>query len=221
MAAAQPNTVVVGVAPGPVLMPWAHSAAAVALAFMPGLEYGHAIADVLYGDVNPSGRLSLTMPNKWNEIGFTPANWPGVNGAANYSERLEVGYRWYDSHKVEPAFPFGHGLSFTTFEYSELKVAGRDVSLTVANTGKVVGAEVVQLYVQFPAAAGEPPQQLRAFDKVTIRAGESAPVSFTLTDADLSIWDVDAKAWSLVKGVFGVAVGASSRDLRVKGSLTV
>jgi beta-glucosidase len=183
------------------------------------------IADLLWGDVNPSGKLPLTFPNKENEVGFTQSQYPGLPASdpldANYTEKLEVGYRWYDAHGVTPAFPFGHGISYAVFQYAGLVVTGRTVSFTVANVGFYDGAEVVQLYIAFPAASGEPPQALKGFKKVMLTAGgAAAPVSFTLSDQDLSIWDVTAHAWAQQHGTFGVYVGSSSRDVRLKGTLT-
>jgi len=127
VANAQVNTVVVVVAPGAVLMPWAQSVkGAIVLTFFPGQEFGNALADVLWGDVNPSGRLPLSMPNKDNEVQFTQAQYPGLPAdnptVAEYSERLLVGYRWYDAHGVVPAFAFGHGLSYTTFQFANLSL---------------------------------------------------------------------------------------------------
>lgn len=219
---AQPNTVVVGVTPGAVLLPWSLSIKSLLLVGMPGLEYGHSITDILYGDTNPSGRLSLTMPNKENEVGFTPANWPGVDGKSNYTEKLEVGYRYYDAHDIKftTGFPFGHGLSYTTFEYSKLSVSDQHVSAVITNTGDKSGAEVVQLYLAFPTSAGEPPQQLKGFTKVVIEPGESKDVEFDLTDRDLSTYDVTTHAWQKVTGQFQVMMGASSRDIRLRATTT-
>jgi len=220
--AAQPNTIVVCFHPGAVLMPWASKAAAVINMFMPGLEVGHALADILWGDVNPSGRSPLTMPNKNNEIGFTQDQYPGVNGAAHYTEKLEVGYRWYDSHKVTPNFPFGHGLSYTSFTYSNLRIDGMTVKCDIANTGKRKGAEVAQLYIGFPSSAGEPPMQLKGFSKThALLPGSHVTVTFQLTDRDLSIWDVSSHGWKKLSGDYIINVGASSRDFRLTGKITV
>jgi beta-glucosidase len=184
VAKAQKNTVVVMVNPGAVLTPWADDVAAALTMFMPGLEMGNAISDVLYGDINPSGRLALTFPNKENEVGFTKEQWPGVPVStgleSTYTEKLEVGYRWYDSHKVEPKYAFGHGLSYTNFSYSGLKVSGTDVSVTVKNVGATHGAEVAQLYLGFPPSAGEPPQVLRGFQKLHLAPGSEATATFEL-----------------------------------------
>jgi len=220
--AAQPNTIVICFHPGAVILDFANDAAALITMFMPGLEVGHAIADVVFGDVNPSGRLPLTMPNKNNEVGFTPAEYPGVNGAANYTETLFVGYRWYDHHAVTPLYPFGHGLSYTQFTYSNLKCSKTQVSFDVTNSGQSSGAEVPQLYLGFPKSAGEPPVQLKGFTKTKIlNAGEKVSITFPLTDRDFSIWDVKIHNWSVVSGSFAVNVGASSRDFRIKGTIDV
>jgi len=220
--AAQPNTIVICFHPGAVLMPWAKDAAAVINMFMPGLEVGHSVADILWGDVNPSGRLPLTMPNKENEIGFTTSQYPGVNGVATYTEKLEVGYRWYDSHKVTPNFPFGHGLSYTNFTYSKLTAQSKSVSFSVKNSGNWHGAEVAQLYLGFPSSAGEPPFQLKGFKKTKVLSpGETVAITLPLSDRDLSIWDVGSHGWKKVSGKFTVHVGASSRDVRLVGDFTV
>ena len=225
VADAQKKTVVVMVNPGPVLTPWADKVSALLTMFMPGLEMGNALSDVLFGDVNPSGRLSLTFPNKDNEMNFSQAQWPGVPVStgleSNYTERLEVGYRWYDAHKVRPKYAFGHGLSYTTFQYSNLKIDGsKSVEVTVANTGKLDGAEIVQLYLGFPETAGEPPQVLRGFTKLHLQAGISSTVAFQLGPGDFSTWDARQHQWSEVGGEFFVSVGASSRDIRLTGTLT-
>jgi len=224
---AQPRTVVVVVTPGAVLLPWAKAAGAIVAMFMPGQEVGNALADIIFGDVNPSGRLPLTLPNKENET-LTPAQWPGVaidkqgkDLQANYSEKLEVGYRWYNAHSVVPAFPFGHGLSYTDFSYSGLTVDNRTVSFQVTNIGDLAGAEVAQLYLDFPAAAGEPPRQLKGFRKLRLKAGKARDVAFKLTDRDLSIWDTELHHWSLVHGDFALYVGASSADIRLTAKVTV
>ena len=164
--------------------------------------------------------------------GFNPT---GGTGAADceptkayYDEKLLVGYRWYAAHpEVEPAFAFGHGLSYTSFNYSNLAIYhGRanpnpTVAFDVTNNGSVAGAEVAQLYLEFPASAGEPPIQLKGFEKVTLAAGATATVTFALEDRAFSIWDVELHAWHKVLGSFGVSVGASSRDVRLTGSTTL
>jgi beta-glucosidase len=168
--AANPNTIVVLNTGGPVLMPWVHKVKGILEAWYPGQEDGNSIAAVLFGDVSPSGKLPETFPKAQGNLPTrTAQQYPGVNGHAVYSEGLEVGYRWYDAKNIAPLFPFGYGLSYTTFGYSGLSVkanGGADtatVSFTLENTGNRPGAEVAQLYVGDPSSAGEPPQQLKAF----------------------------------------------------------
>eukprot|EP00937_MAST-01D_sp_MAST-1D-sp2_P004548 g4548.t1 len=229
VAAAQPGgTIVVATAPGAVLMPWKDQASAVLLAFYPGQEFGPALANLLLGAVSPSGRLPLTIPNKENEMGWSDDMWPGKDGKVAYSEKLEVGYRWYDAHGVAPAYAFGHGLTYSSFEYGALQLssgssspggAAHTVAFTLTNTGTAAAAEVAQLYIGFPGSAGEPPRVLRGFRKVALAAGASVTVSFPLGARELSVWDADAHAWSEVAGTFTVSVGASSRDLRQNATL--
>jgi beta-glucosidase len=158
VAAANPKTIVVLKSGSAMLMPWLNSVAAVLEAWYPGEEDGNAVAEILFGDVNPSGKLPLTFPKSVQDtVGRDPAEYPGDGHTVQYSEGLEVGYRWYQLHKAEPLFPFGFGLSYTTFSYSSLTVvAGRagmhtaTVRFRVTNTGKRQGAEVAQVYVGFP-----------------------------------------------------------------------
>jgi len=227
--AAGSKLAVIASVPGAVLMPWSRDVAAVLTNFMPGQQAGNAIADVLFGRVNPSGKLPLTFPNKENEVGFTEAQWPGLPADdpayAYYSEKLLVGYRHYDAHNLTftTGFPFGHGLSYTAFSYSGLAIegsgtegAGPTVSFDVNNTGQSAGAEVAQLYLAFPPSAGEPPLQLKGFRKTRVLSpGESQRIALTLRARDLSIWDNGTHGWAKVEGLFGVHVGSSSRDLRL------
>jgi len=226
VAAAQRRTIVVLHGPGPVLMPWADSVAAIVFAWFPGQESGNALASVLFGDVNPSARLPVTFPVNENDwFSGQASQYPGVNLNINYSEKLLVGYRWYDARKIKPLFPFGHGLSYTTFSYTDLKISatGADVmvSLSLANTGKLDGDEIVQLYLGFPASAQEPPQVLRGFQKVHVPAGTQQQVVLGLTADDLSIWDTTRRGFVVPSGTFTVYVGASSRDIQLTGTFTI
>lgn len=215
----QKNTVVVMVSPGAVLTDWAKSVAAVLVPLMPGQEYGNAIAELLFGDSNPSGRLPITFPNVDNEVGFTQSQYPGVSLSSTYSEQLEVGYRWYAVHQVTPAFAFGHGLSYTHFKYSDLIVnTDRTMTFDLQNDGGADGAEVPQLYLKFPDNVKEPPKQLKEFTKVFLQVGAQVTVTFKLTSRDLSIWDTDTHAWKEVSGSFGIMIGASSEDIRLTGA---
>jgi len=210
--------------------PWRHHAGAVLEGWLGGQAGGSAIADVLVGRVNPSGRLAETVPLRLED---TPAftNFPGEDGEVLYGERIFVGYRHYDLVDREVAFPFGHGLSYTTFEYSDLDVAVVDpvvptsdwrgpvrlrATVDVTNTGDREGKEVVQCYVsELDASPPRPVRELRAFHKVRLAPGESAVVRFELTERDLSRWSVRNDGWALHPGRFEVAIGASSRDIRV------
>jgi len=215
------KTVVVMITPGAALVPFANVADALLVMFMPGQEEGNALADVLFGAMGPSGKLPVTFPNVDNEVGFKPDEYPGVNLVETYREQLNVGYRWYATHMVKPHFPFGFGLTYTNFSLSGLMVTGRQVSVDLKNTGSMSGSEVVQVYMGFPASAGEPPIQLKGFQKVMLAAGATQKVTFTLMDRDLSIWDVATHSWKIPSGTFTVNVGTSSQDLPLKMDLTV
>jgi beta-glucosidase len=228
VAAANPRTIVVLYASGATLMPWASQVAGIVVAWFPGQENGSALASVLFGDVNPSGKLPVTFPVLASQVpAGTPSRFPGVSGHVEYSEGLQIGYRWYDANNVAPLFCFGHGLSYTTFGYSNLTVsavnaAGQvQIGFDLTNTGSRAGAEVAQLYLGYPAAANEPPKLLKRFQKVTLSPGETRHVVFHLNWEDMAIWDCNARGWMVTPGLFQVLVGASSRDLRLAGAFTM
>jgi beta-glucosidase len=233
VAAVNPHTVVVIDAGAPVTMPWLGQVAAVVDAWYPGESNGAALASVLYGATDPSGHLPVTFPRSLSQVpASTPAQFPGVGGQVQYSEGIDAGYRWYDGRNLTPLFPFGYGLSYTSFAFSDLRVtpsqlSGRGAPVTVTtrvtNTGPVTGSEVAQLYLGDPAAAGEPPRQLKGFQKVTLRPGQSAEVSFTLDRHDLSYWNDSANGWVVPDGGFRVYVGDSSAlsGLPLRGGFTV
>jgi len=228
VAAANPNTVVVLHAVGAILMPWVDQAKAIVHAFVPGQEMGNAIADILFGDFNPAGKLPITLPKTPAEVPTnTQRQYPGVNGQMYYDERLEVGHRWYDAHNIEPLFPFGHGLSYTDFSYGQITISGSipasggiKVTVPITNTGKLAGAEVAQLYLAFPASAGEPPQVLAGISKVTLNAGQAGTATFALTARQVSTWSIESSSFVQTHGTFGVLVGSSSRDIRAKATFT-
>jgi beta-glucosidase len=239
VVAANKNTVVVARCPGACTMPWRDEALAILFQLLPGQEAGNALANALFGDVNPSGKLPVSFPASMNDTWLgnpvNPAQYPGVplNGesfpTATFSEGVFFGYRWYDQQGTDPLWPFGHGLSYTSFGYSRLRVAGvasstsnASVSITLTNTGGMAGSEVVQLYLGFPASTGEPPKVLRGFEKVKgMTAGAAATVTFTVTAEEVQVWDTDAQTWAITPGTYSVYVGSSSRDIRLTGSLTV
>ena len=244
VAAANPNTIVVLNTGGPVLMPWLSSVKAVLEAWYPGQDDGAAIASVLFGDIDPSGHLPQTFPTSLSEIPTaSPTQFPGVDGRVAYSEGLNVGYRWYDARHVAPLFPFGYGLSYTSFRFSHLTVtpgsvvnstSGPDapvgqgarlarVTARVTNTGQVRGSDVAQLYVGDPTSAGEPPLQLEGFRRVTLLPHQSRTVSFAITGHELSYFNTSANGWTLPDGRFSLYVGDSSAltSLPLRGKLQV
>ncbi len=216
--------------------PWQHHAGAIVEGWLGGQAGGSAVADVLVGNVNPSGRLAETVPHRLED---TPAfaNFPGEDGEVLYGERIFVGYRHYDLVDRDVAFPFGHGLSYTTFDYSDLDVAVVDpvaptsdwrgpvrlrATVEITNTGEREGKEVVQLYVsELDAPSPRPVRVLQGFHKVQLAPGASTTVTFELTERDLSRWSVRNDGWVLHPGSFDVAIGASSRDIRVHGTVEV
>jgi beta-glucosidase len=227
---ANAKTVVVVKSGSAVLMPWIDSVAAVLEAWYPGEEDGHAVADVLTGKVNPSGKLPLSFPRSVEDtLASSPEQYPGVNGVAHYNEGLEVGYRGYTAHNIPPLFPFGFGLSYTQFSFDGLKVskqpggANATVSFKVTNTGKRAGAEVAEVYLGFPAIdeGNEPPLQLKAFSRVMLNPGESKTVEVKLDARAFSYWSEKAHAWTVAPGEFQVMMGDSSASTPLKANLTV
>jgi beta-glucosidase len=233
VAAANPHTVVVINAGAPIAMPWLNKVAAVVDAWYPGQASGAALAAVLFGQTDPGGHLPVTFPTSLSQVpASTTAEFPG-NGtnAVQYSEGVDVGYRWYDAKGSTPLFPFGYGLSYTTFAFKGLRISRPAatgtgdvrVSATITNTGPRAGSDVAQLYVGFPGSAGEPPRELEGFNRVTLAPGQSAPVSFTLTPRQLSWWSDSANGWTETPGLYGVYVGDSSAlaNLPLRGAFAV
>ncbi len=185
VAAANPRTVVVINTGSAVLMPWLNQVAGVLQAWYPGQEDGRATTAILTGQVDPSGHLPLTFPSPSDPSPLpSAAQWPGVDSTVTYSEGLDIGYRWYQAHHVTPQFPFGFGLSYTAFDVSggslRREPSGVVARVTVRDSGQRAGRAVVQAYVHYPAAAGEPPEQLRAFDSVALQPGQSRVVDLTI-----------------------------------------
>jgi beta-glucosidase len=228
VAAANPHTIVVLNTGSAVTMPWLSSVAGVFEAWYPGQEDGNAIAALLFGDVNPSGHLPVTFPTSLSQVpANTTAQWPGTGGTVQYSEGLDVGYRYYDAHSETPLFPFGFGLSYTSFAFSNLSVGTlakggtATVTATVTNTGSRAGADVAQLYITDPASSGEPPKQLEGFARVNLAAGASAPVTFQVTQANLQHWNTSTSAWTTDTGSYGIHVGDSDGNLPLSGTLAI
>ena len=219
---ANPRTAVVVNAGSPVAMDWAPLAPALLQLWYPGHEAGNALADVLFGDTDATGRLPTTFPHRI-EDNPTHTTYPGENGQVHYGEGVFVGYRYYDHKKIEPLFPFGFGLGYSSFEYANLATSAKTyrpgetiaVSLDVTNTGKRRGSEVVQLYVHDPLSAlMRPEQELKAFAKITLDPFESRRVDFELDERSLAYFDPAQNAWVAEPGRFEIRVGASSQDIR-------
>jgi len=225
VAAANPHTIVVLETGGPVLMPWIENVSAALEAWYPGIRGGEAIANILFGDVNPSAKLPVTFPKSEADLPHPaiPEN-PSPNAEINYTEGLKVGYKWFDAEGKEPLFPFGFGLSYTTFAYSGLRITpGKEVQVSckISNTGERAGAEIVQVYVSLPPSAGEPPKRLVAWDKIQLGPGETKSVSLPLAPHYLSIFNVEKNDWELVPGEYKVYVGGSSRNTPLTGTVRI
>jgi len=216
VAAANPRTVVVHNSGSPMLMPWVDDVAAVLQAWYPGQEGGNAVADVLFGDVDPAGRMPTTWPKRLED---TPAFawYPGEDGHVTYGEGLRLGHRWYLDQELEPQWWFGHGLSYTTFEWGETGATASTATVVVTNTGDRRGTEVVQAYVERPEGAV---RVLAGFAKVTLDADESTTVSVDLSPAAYRTWDTEAGAWVTGAGPFRVGLGRSAADVVPVGEVT-
>ncbi len=229
VAAANPKTIVVLKSGSALLMPWIDQVAAVLEAWYPGEEDGNAVADVLFGVVNPSGKLPMTFPASVDQTFARNPEWyPGNGREVHYGENLEVGYRWYQSHQLTPLFPFGFGLSYTMFSFSAMKATASagdphtvDVELTVTNTGDRAGAEVAQVYIGFPPIpeGNEPPMRLAAFRKVMLRPGESKRMVLKLDAQSFSFWSVADHAWKIQPGRYKIQAGGSSVDLPLQTNI--
>ncbi len=210
---------------------WADEVPAILQGWYPGQDDGNVIADVLFGNVNPSGKLPITFPRSRQDMSVATAEqYPGLNGIGRYSEGVFVGYRHFDKNSIIPQFPFGHGLSYTAFEYSKIKLSRRrikageplSVEMQLKNTGRREGAEVVQLYVRDVKASVERPvKELKGFEKVMLKPGQISVVRMELNDRSLSFYDPAQKKWVLEPGQFKVVVGSSSRDIRLSAAFEV
>jgi beta-glucosidase len=229
---ANPRTIVVFLGGGPMEMgPWLAKVPAVMMAWYPGMEGGNALARVLFGDVNPSGKLPCTFPKRLED---SPAHalgaYPGKNGQEVYLEGILVGYRWFDTKKIEPLFPFGYGLSYTNFKYSSLNLSeGKDpkgpvvtAEFEIENTGTREGGEVAQIYVnQAQPRLPRPVKELKGFQKVFLKPGEKQRVSIPIERSAFAYYDPDKKGWIAEKGEFTILIGSSSRDIRLESKFTL
>lgn len=229
VAAANPRTVVVLQTGSPVTMPWLDRVAGIIEAWYPGQECGNSIADVLFGNVNPSGKLHQTFPQRLED---NPAyiNYPGENGHVHYGEGIFIGYRYYEKKQIAPLFPFGFGLSYTSFTYDSLRLSadtitpdeGVTISIDITNTGKRAGQEVVQVYVHdVVASVLRPIKELKGFTKVSLSPGETKTVSLKLDRTAFAYWDDGQHIWAAEAGEFEILVGSSSQDIQAKATLQV
>jgi beta-glucosidase len=248
VAAANPRTIVVLETGGPVLMPWIGQVAGVVEAWYPGIRGSEAISNLLFGNVNPSGKLPLTFPKSEADlphpVHMDPprpdaehpvpklAGAPGFIGMAmgigpffdvHYDEGLKVGYRWYDAEKKPVLFPFGFGLSYTTYAYSGLKVTPGEsttISFTVKNAGKRAGSEIAEVYLSLPETAEEPPKRLVGWTRIELGPGESKQVSVPVSRDRLTIYDEASDSWKLVSGKYVFRVGGSSQELPLQQAVS-
>lgn len=229
VAAANPNTVVIVNAGSPVSMPWIDDVASVMQIWFPGEECGNAVADMLLGVAEPGGRLPITLPRK---LADTPAylSHPGVHGRAHYGEELFIGYRWYDAREIEPAFPFGHGLGYTTWEIASASISGAlpgsgvaelgvTVTVHMTNVGERAGSTVVQCYVEPPPGLARPARELRGFVRVHAEPGATVTAQVWLPERAFATWDPLRSDWTVPEGAHHLHVGVSSRDLVMAGSV--
>ena len=238
LAAVNPNLVVVNISGNAVAMPWVDKVPAIVQAWFLGSEGGNAIASVLTGDVNPSGKLPMTFPVRLSDVGaHSVGQYPGTprnDGSKivdiEYREGIFVGYRWADKNKIQPLFPFGHGLSYTTFDYGKATIDKTEgtaddvftISIPVTNTGDRAGREIVQLYVSdLKTTLPRPVKELKGFKKISLEPGQTETVTFEISRGDLSYFDADKHAWVVDPGKFEALVGASSRDIRSKVAFKV
>lgn len=210
-----------------ILMPRIDQVDSVIEAWYSGQIIGSAIASLLFGDVNPSGKLTVTFPKSFEDLPIfvSGSNSSGDLTEVQYNEGLLVGYKWYDAKKIEPLFPYGHGLSYTTFNLSDMSVERESGNITVSanlmNTREVIGQQVVQLYVSYPIIAEESPKQLKGFMKIEVEAGHTTDVNVTLTGEDLQIWNSTLRDWTLISGHYSFMLGFSATDIVSEGDLFI
>jgi beta-glucosidase len=237
VAAANPQTIVVMENGGAQVMPWLNQVAAVLEAWYPGEHGGQAIANILFGSVNPSGKLPITFPASVNDLPrpsiAAPPDSTSIFNVDYTIDGFNVGYKWFDAKNITPLFPFGFGLSYTTFSFSNEQLATNlssanpnfQVSFSLTNTGSVAGAEVAQVYLGLPATIGEPPKRLVGWQKVLLQSGQTQNASIEVDENDsshpLSYWDVNSNSWQVANGDYSVCLGNSSRNVTLVGTFHV
>jgi beta-glucosidase len=232
VTAANPNTIVVVVGGAPYdIGAIKKNNSTIVWSWYNGSENGNALADVLTGKINPSGKLPFTFPAALKDSPSEALNaYPGENFKVDYKEGILVGYRWFDTKKIEPLYCFGYGLSYTSFVYNALQTDKKSykpgetvtVSLKVKNTGKYAGKETVQLYISKPVSAVErADKELKAFKKINIAAGETANITLTIPVKDLAYYDVSTKSWVVEPGEYKLLAGSSSRDIEQSSTIVV
>jgi beta-glucosidase len=239
VAAANPHTIVVMENGGAQVLPWLNGVSAVLEAWYPGIRGAQAIANILFGNVNPSGKLPITFPLAVSQLPrpvIPGSNYTGTPFTTDYTiEGLKVGYKWYDSNHYTPEFPFGFGLSYTTFQFSNIALANNltannpnfQVTFDLTNTGSAAGAEVAQVYVALPASTNEPPKRLVGWQKVPLTPGQRQSVTIEVDENDsshpLSYWDTNSNSWLTAPGTYTVWVGNSSAasSLQLAGTFQI
>jgi hypothetical protein len=209
-------------------MPWLNNVAGVFENWYGGGETGAAMAALIFGTADPSGKLPVTFPASLSQVpAQTQAQWPGTSTGIDFSEGVDIGYRWYQSQNITPLFPFGYGLSYTKFSFSNLSVGSFNadgnatVKATITNTGTVTGADVAQMYVGDPASSQDPPKQLKGFDRVSLTPGQSATVTFPLNIHDLASWSPTDNQWEAQAGTYSINVGDASNNLPLTGTTSL
>ncbi|HLJ78035.1 MAG TPA: glycoside hydrolase family 3 C-terminal domain-containing protein, partial [Acidobacteriaceae bacterium] len=237
VAAANPHTIVVIESGSAIVMPWLNQVSAILEAWYPGQSGGPAIADLLFGKANPSGKLPITFPASVSQLPRPSIPQPPDNTtpfAVNYTEGFNVGYKWFDANGLTPLFPFGFGLSYTTFSITGASLTNNlsaatnpnlQVTFTLTNTGPVAGAEVAQVYLGLPASTGEPPHRLVGWKKVTLQPGAAQPVTIEIDANDsshpFSIWNTGSGAWQMPSGQYTVYIGDADANLTTVGAFTL
>jgi len=225
---ANEKTIIFLVAGSAVEMPWVEQANAIVWGWYGGMEAGHAFADILTGDVNPSGKMPITLPARLEDTAPIALNDYNAKESL-YTEGVFIGYRWFEQQKIKPTFVFGHGLSYTNFDLTDIALSavnitadqGITVTAMVKNTGDVAGAEVVQLYLHdIESSVERPAKELKGFAKVYLAPGESKQISISLNKRDLSFWDITTNNWKAEIGSFEIMLGSSLSDIRLATQFT-